>query len=167
MRRQISADELATLYHDIGACIWHMQYLEDVLHTFLTMKVELKEPGKVPAKEAMALLAKHRRATLGTSIRTAENNNALPQELIDQLRLLKEERDWLVHRSMHQDGENLYTDIGRDTIFTRLSVLQDGITRLKTEIVKEVEIFCSGHGLSATQANSLAERQIAALRGEG
>lgn len=167
MRRQISEDELATLYHDIGACIWQMQYLEDALHTFLTMKVELKEPGKVPAKEAMAFLAKHRRATLGTSIRIAETNNALPQELIDQLLVLKEERDWLVHRSMHQDGENLYTDSGRDTIFMRLSVLQDGITRLKTEIVKEIEMLCSSHGLSSAQAASLAADKIAALRGEG
>lgn len=167
VRRQISADELATLYHDIGACIWQMQYLEDVLHTFLTMKVELKEPGKVPAEEAMALLAKHRRATLGTSIRTAETNNALPQELVHQLRLLKEERDWLVHRSMHQDGENLYTDSGRNAIFTRLSVLQDEISHLKAEIMNQVESFCSGHGLSSAQASSLAAKQITALRGEG
>ena len=131
MQRQISEDELAKLYHDIGACIWQIQYLEDVLHTFLTMKVELKEPGRVLQKEAMALLAKHRRATLGTSIRTAEVNNALRQELIDQLRSLKDERDWLVHRSMHQDGENLYTDSGRGTVFARLTMLQNESTRLR------------------------------------
>ena len=167
MRRQISADELATLYHEIGACIWQMQYLEDVLHTFLAMKIELKEPGKVPAKEAMALLAKHRRATLGTSIKTAEANNALSQELIDQLRALKEERDWLVHRSMHQDGETLYTDDGHNALFARLSGLQSEVTRLKSKIMNEVEIFFFGFGLSSAHANSLAARQIAALRGEG
>lgn len=115
----------------------------------------------------MALLAKHRRATLGTSIRTAETNNALPQELVHQLRQLKEERDWLVHRSMHQDGDNLYTDSGRNAIFTRLSVLQDEISHLKAEIMNQVEIFCSGHGLSSAQASSLAAKQITALRGEG
>ena len=166
MRRQISADELATLYHDIGACIWQMQYLEDVLHTFLTMKLELKEPGKVSAQEAMVLLAKHRRATLGTTIKVAENNSALPSLLIDQLRTLKEERDWLIHRSMHQNGSSLYTEDGRNKLFARLALLQNDIVHLKVKIIKEVEIFCSGHGISSIQAKSLAEKNILALRGE-
>lgn len=167
MRRQISEDELAKMYHDIGACVWQIQYLEDVLHTFLTMKIELKEPGRVPHKEAMALLAKHRRATLGTSIKTAEANSALRRELLDQLRSLKDERDWLVHRSMHQDGDNLYTDSGRGTVFTRLTALQNDSIHLKMEIMNEVEILCSERGLSSAQANVLAMRRIAALRGEG
>lgn len=166
MRRQISEDELALLYHEIGACIWNMQYLEDVLHTFLTLKVELKKPGMVSATETMDLLAKHRRATLGTSLKTAETKSALPQELIDQLKSLKEERDWLVHRSMHQDGKNLYTDSGRHIFFTRLSVIQDEVSRLKAELLKECIDFCSGHGISSEEASSLAAKQIAILRGQ-
>jgi hypothetical protein len=167
MRRQITAEELTALYHDVGACIWHIQYLEDVLHTFLTIKVEIKEPGNIEKNEAMALLDKHRRATLGTAIRTAENARVLPQELIDQLRSLKDERDWLVHRSMHQDGDGLYTDYGRKAVFSRLALLQEQTIRLKSQIMSEVEAFCSGHGISSAEANALAKKQIAALRGKG
>lgn len=167
MRRQITAEELAALYHDVGACIWHIQYLEDVLQTFLTIKVEIKKPGKVEMSEAMAVLDKHRRATLGTAIRTAENAKALPQELIKQLRSLKDERDWLVHRSMHQDGDGLYTDHGRQAVFSRLALLQEQTIHLKSQIMSEVEAFCSGHGISSAEANALAEKQIASLRGEG
>jgi hypothetical protein len=166
MRRQITGEELAALYHDVGACIWHIQYLEDVLHTFLTIKIEIKEPGRVEKNEATALLDKHRRATLGNAIRTAESAKALPQELIDQLRALKNERDWLVHRSMHQNGDGLYTDHGREAVFSRLAALQEKTIFLKSQIMSEAEAYCSGHGLSA-QANALAERKIAELRGEG
>lgn len=167
MRRQITEEELAALYHDMGACIWHIQYLEDVLHNLLTMKVEIKEPGKVEKSVAMALLAKHRRATLGTAIRTAENFRALPQELVAQLRSLKEERDWLVHRSMHQDGDGLYTSDGRDAVFCRLALLQQKTIRIKSQLVSEVEAFCASHGISSKESNDLAEKQIAGLRGEG
>ncbi|MGN7725441.1 hypothetical protein ACTJIL_06420 [Luteimonas sp. 22616] len=167
MRRQITADELATLYHEIGACIWHMQYLEDALHNFLTMKVELRAPGLVEEQEALALLAKHRRATLGTALRTAETSGALPAPILLQLRALKEERDWLVHRSMHQDGNNLYTDHGRGTVFDRLSDIQSRTFHLKEQIVKEIEAFCTEHGISSSEADEAAKEQVAALRGEG
>jgi hypothetical protein len=154
MRHQISADELASLYHDIGACIWHMQYLEDALHTLITLKVEIKKPGGASPQEAMNLLAKHRRSTLGTALKTAETNEALPQPLMDQLRGLKEERDWLVHRSMHQGGAHLYTDDGRKVIFARLSAIQSNIGQLKGEIINEISTFCSGHGISPAQATA-------------
>lgn len=167
MRRQISADELATLYHGIGACIWQMQYLEDVLHTFLTMKIELREPGRIAQKEAMELLAKHRRATLGTALKTAETAKVLPSELVKQLRELKSDRDWLVHRSMHENGADLYTDHGRRAIFARLDDIQERTIRLKASVVEQLEIFFDGHGLSASKVNAMARQQIAELRGEG
>ena len=167
MRRQISADELAALYHEIGACIWQMQYLEDALHTFLTMKIELKEPGRIAQKEAMELLAKHRRATLGTALKTAETAGALTSELIEQLRSLKADRDWLVHRSMHENGADLYTDHGRDAIFARLDDIQNRTIRLKASVVGQLETFFDSHDLSASKANAMARQQIDELRGEG
>ena len=39
MQRQMNADELEDFYHRVGAAIWHVQYLEDVLVSFLAMKI--------------------------------------------------------------------------------------------------------------------------------
>lgn len=72
MRRQMHPEELETLYRSIGKCIWHIQYVEDALHTLLTLKIEIKTPGAVPEDKAYELLKKHRRATLGTALRTAK-----------------------------------------------------------------------------------------------
>jgi len=166
LRRPITADELAILFHDIGACIWHMQYLEDVLHTFLALKVDLRVPGAVAEEEAKRLLAKHRRGTLGTSIRTAKTNGALPTSLLETLEKLKDERDWLVHRSWNEDGDGLYTDEGRIYIFERIRGIEQRIKDVKAEIVKELEQFCTALGVSVPQAEALAVKQVRALRGE-
>ncbi|WP_339847518.1 hypothetical protein [uncultured Halopseudomonas sp.] len=166
MRRQLTPDELDLLYSSVGRCIWHIQYLEDVLHTLLTMKVEIREPGRVTAVEASELLAKHRRASLGTALGTAEKHGALQPELLADLRLLKDERDWLVHRSMHQDGDSLYTDEGRSGVLSRLEALMQKTLHLKGKILAETEVFCAGHGISSEQAEQLAQEQIARLKSD-
>ncbi len=166
MRRQLTADELDALYRGVGRCIWHIQYLEDVLHTYLALKIEIREPGRVPENEAHELLAKHRRANLGTALRTAENHAALPSELLAELRGLKEERDWLVHRSMHQDGDSLYTEEGRYAVFGRLDALMERTLELKGKVAAEAMAFCASHGVSSKHAEQLANEQIARLRGD-
>jgi hypothetical protein len=166
MRRQISANELHDLYYRLGRNIWHIQYLEDVLHTWLTLKVEVKTPGRITEVDARELLAKHRRATLGTALKTAESHGALTDETLEGLRHLKDERDWLVHRSMHQDGDSLYTDEGREAISSRLDAMLGTTIALKSQVVAEVTVFCTDHGMSEALANQLALQQISKLKGE-
>lgn len=165
MRRQIYPEELETLYHSIGKCIWHIQYVEDALHTLLTLKVELKTPGSMPEEKAYELLKKHRRATLGTALRIAKENTSLPQELFVRLSSLKEERDWLVHRSQHQDGDNLYTDTGRQATFQRLDTLQEEAISLQSAIAEQIHIYAESHGVSSEKAEEIARQKIAALEG--
>jgi hypothetical protein len=167
VRRQITAEELAALYQGTGACIWDIQFLEDALHTFLTLKIEIRSVGAVNQQEALQHLAKHRRATLGTSIRTAESHSALPAGAMDSLRELKEDRDWLVHRSLNEHGASLYTDEGRAYVFQRLQGIRERCVSVKGEIVKELEGFCVAAGISLEQVNETATREVSALRGEG
>jgi hypothetical protein len=165
MRRQMNVEELDELYRSVGRCIWHVQYLEDVLHTLLTLKVEIRQPGRISIEEANILLAKHRRASLGTALGTAEKHKALPDGLLSKLRLLKEERDWLVHRSMNQDGEKLYTNEGRSAVFGRLETLMDETLAIKSLLSAEVAAFCAEHGVSAKEVEVAGRQKIARLKG--
>ncbi|QBB71141.1 hypothetical protein ELE36_12690 [Pseudolysobacter antarcticus] len=165
MRRQISPDELDSLYCSIGKCVWHLQYVEDALQTLLTLKVDIKAPGGVTEAEAKELLAKHRRATLGTSLRTAEKHNALPMEVMSRLSQFKEERDWLVHKSVNKDGEGLYTSEGRSAIFGRLNAFVDEAMSLQRALGLEVATFIESHGLSVAKVDELGRQKIARLKG--
>lgn len=166
MRRQMYPEELENLYRSIGKCIWHIQYVEDALHTLLTLKIEIKTPGAVPEDKAYELLKKHRRATLGTAMRTARENNSLPQELFSRLSSLKEERDWLVHRSQHQDSEDLYTDVGRRSFFKRLEALEAEAVSLQPAIAEQIRLFVGNHGVSSERAQKIAEQEVAELKGD-
>jgi hypothetical protein len=66
----MNADELEDFYHRVGAAIWHVQYLEDVLVSFLAMKIisPKRSAGQATAAEMDALLAQRRRLTLGPLI---------------------------------------------------------------------------------------------------
>jgi hypothetical protein len=165
VRRQIHPEELEILYRSIGKCIWHIQYVEDALHTLLTLKIEIKSPGAVPEHKAYELLKKHRRATFGTALRTAKENGALSQDLFIRLSNLKEERDWLVHRSQHQDGDTLYTDIGRQGVFERLDALQAEAVSLQPALAEQIRIFVESHGVSSEKAQKIAKQEISALKG--
>lgn len=166
MRRQMNHAELDELYRGVGRCIWHLQYLEDGLHTLLVLKIDIRTPERVSQQEANELLAKYRRASLGTALGTAEKHGALPADLLSKLRSLKEERDWLVHRSMHQDGDDLYTDKGRAAVFSRLEALMGDILSIKILVLAGVESFTSAHGVSQVQIEATARQKIARLKGD-
>ena len=166
MRRLMNSEELEALYSAVGKCIWNIQYLEDGLHTYFAMKVDLHVEAPLSEDKAYEILSKHRRANLGTALGTAERNNVLPSALLADLRTLKEERDWLVHRSMHQDGEKLYTDEGRTMVFRRLEGLMLNSISLKKGLMLEVDKFCESRGISPAKAAALAEKQLKRRRGE-
>ena len=118
--RQVNSEELERLYCSLGRGVWHLQYVEDALSTLITIKHEVKTPGRIPEVEARALLQRHRRNTLGTSLKIVQAENLLPLQLQEDLGRFKEERDWLVHRSQNSHGDLLYTDAGRSETFARL-----------------------------------------------
>lgn len=166
MRRQLNPDELDALYREIGKGIWHLQYVEDALCTLITLKVEVKTPGQVPHEEAQRLLAKHRRNTLGTSLRIAKESNIVTSSLEAQLAHFKEERDWVVHRSLNSHSELLYTDEGRAEMFERLEKFFSEATALQHAIVNELASYAESHGISIAVVEARAQTKIARLKGE-
>jgi hypothetical protein len=65
----MTPSDLQEIYASIGKAVWHLQFLEDVLVTYVTMRLRIKRPIAFDA--AMELLAKERTKTLGTVFREA------------------------------------------------------------------------------------------------
>jgi hypothetical protein len=159
-RRQITEDELQILFYLIGSGIWYLQHVEDALSTYITVKAEIKEAGSVSAETAEKLLSKHRRSTLGTSIRIEKERQVLNQELLTMLEAFKVERDWLVHRSLHENGDDLYLDDDRPRLFHRLTQFSEDAKILQKLIAKDLEDFVVSKGVSRT---SIHQRAISDL----
>ena len=105
----MNADELADFYRRIGAALWHLQYLEDILVSFLVMKIihERRCAGQtVTASEAQTLLADKRRITLGPLIEACSSRKIIRLEHQARFETFKIERHWLVHRSLVESGDD-------------------------------------------------------------
>ncbi len=166
MRREITSNELDALYREIGEGIWHLQHVEDVLNTLITLKVEVKTPGHVTHEEAQGLLARHRRNTFGVSLGIAKKNSVVPSSLEERLTHFKEERNWLVHRSLNTHGELLYTEEGRTQIFARLANFSVEAKALQFDITNEIALFAESQGINIVEAELRAHAKVARLKGQ-
>ena len=164
-RRQIDADELSTLYALIGKAIWHLQHVEDALHTSITIKRDIKTRGAKPAAEAQAILEQHRRNTLGKSLRMAREAAIFENALQERLDRFKEERDWLVHRSLHQSGDDLYEDEKRLSVMRRVELFSDEALALQKAVATDLETHVVAQGVSKEWVESYAAEQLKRLRG--
>jgi hypothetical protein len=151
MHAQLSTVELNALYNAIGKAVWHLQYTEGALQTFLTVKIDIQKPGVVSQEQADTLHAKHQRATLGTSLGIAEKHSALDQTLLQRIRILKEERDWLVHRAVRERGEHFNSPEEQARILERLGAFAIEAISLQFAISQELELYLRGCGMDTAR----------------
>ena len=142
----ISRVDLDQIYTAIGRAIWHVQYAEDALNALITIKRDVGTPGKVTAQEASNLLKGHRRNTLGTSIRLARESRLVSDALLQQLMWLKNERDWIVHRSQYSVGDAVLKDSGRSNLVLRLDTFVKESAGITAMLMEEMRGFVAAEG---------------------
>lgn len=165
-RRQINEGELQVLYSSIGRGIWHLQDLEDALHTCITVKHDIKVRGSVPPGKAEAILLKNRSYTLGKSLNIAREKHILNTSLQERLDTFKEERDWLVHRSVYQNSQDLYVEDTRLALIVRIQMFCEEALLLQKLIARELEDFVVAQGVSRKHIMDIAEENLRKLKGE-
>ena len=140
------------MYAAIGRAIWHVQYVEEVLNTLITIKRDVGGPGRLTDEEAKAILKKHRWNTLGTSVRIARESQLVPEALLARLSHLKSERDWIVHRCRLSAGELVQSPWGRSDVIGRASAANLDALELLPVLVQELQAFVGkdGHELNVS-----------------
>ena len=164
----MNADELADFYRRIGAAVWHLQYLEDAIVSFLAMKIiyERRCAGQaITADDAQTLLADKRRITLGPLIEACIKRKVIQPAHRARFEAFKIERHWLVHRSMVESGDHLYDDGARTIVFSRIASVQQEAISLKGFIVSDLESWVAAHGVDVATARDQAEDAVRKLKG--
>ena len=164
----MNADELADFYRRIGAALWHLQCFEDVLVSFLAMKLihELRCAGQtVTSSDAQTLLADKRRITVGPLIEACSSRKIIRPENRARFEAFKNERHWLVHRSMVESGDDLYDDATRESVLSRIAAVQEEAISLKGLAFRDCESWVAAHGVDLDAAQDQAECAMRKLRG--
>jgi len=145
---RIYTPELSNMFFLMGEAIWYSQQVEVGLSVSITLKGEIKKRGSVSKDKGDVTLAKHHANTLGTSIKIAKKKNIYSQPLIDRLGLFKDERDWLIHRSVRLNGEDLFVNEDRHKLFRRIELFTDEAIALNGEILVDLTQFSAKQGVS-------------------
>ncbi len=165
-RRQINAEELNTLFTLIGGSIWHLQKVEDALHTAITLIRDVKTRGSIPQEKAEAILANYRKKTLGASLKISRKAKVLSVPLQRRLEDLNDERNWLIHNFAHKNGDDLYVTEKRYELMSRIEAFLEEAQALQKLIASELEEFVVSQGVKPEWITQEAERQLRKLKGE-
>lgn len=166
MRRQINAEELNILFSSIGSSIWHIQNLEEALNICITIKKDIKYRGSMSPEKAEEILSKHRKNTLGCSLRNSKEAKIFSITLQDRLDRFKDERDWLVHRSVFQNRDDLYVDNKRYALIEKIRLISKEAIELQKLVSKDLEYFVVAQGVSQEWIYNKANQEILKLKGE-
>jgi len=160
MQRRMNADELDHFYRRIGAAIWHVQYLEDVLVSFLAMKILTPERSSVQnitGAEIQELLAQKRKLTLGPLIQACQSQGIIAATVANRFETFKNDRHWLVHRSVVESGDDLFNEAKREIVFQRIFSVQEEAIALKQLIAIDLEAWLRTQGVDVKQAAEQGE----------
>jgi hypothetical protein len=163
--RQIEPLELDVIYWLMGKALRELQYLEVTIANFLTLKLDIRTRYRVPEEEAHRMLAKRLKNTLGEAIGFAREGKAIDQPLLTRLAALNQERHWLVHRSVAQNGDDLYEEAGRRAVMDRLEAFSREALALDKAMCAKVEKWSAAQGIDTAATSRAAEAQLDALRG--
>ena len=163
MQRQINQEELTVFYHEIGAAVWLIQYLEDILVKYLVAKRLKGQP--ITESDASLLLEKERKRTLGAKYKSAKIEGIIPTNLEGRFDKLLEERNWLIHESWYESGSNLYNDTMRERMIYRISQIQEETVQLQQLMFNEFISFFKTAGCDVDLAFRMGKEKIRKLKG--
>lgn len=166
-RRPPSGDEVGALYALIGEAVWHLQHVENALSVALAVKLDLKDAtlGSISQSQADAILAKRRRPTLGVAVGLAREKAIFSEQLKCSLEAFLDERNWLVHRLMYQNGDDMNINGRRELVLARVDRLSTEARRIQSLINDELVQFMNEKGLTKQQIMERAQHDF--LKGRG
>lgn len=147
-------DEI-TLYCLIGEAVCYLQNLEGALSILITLKMNVKYPNRMSKQEADVFLKKNYRLTLGDAIEKAKKNSLYSDALFNDLDLLKEERNWLVHRLLQQNVDDIKEVSKREKLFQRIKAISNEANRF--QLALETDLIEFSRSVNVDMSGVLAE----------
>lgn len=164
-RRGPNPEEVAILFNLVGQSVWYLQHLEDALSTSIAMKRDIKMRGSVSEAKMHEILRKHRRRTLGDSVNVAKKAKIYAENIQNRLDDFLKERNWLIHRLIHENGDDMNLNDKREKLFLRVEMFVDEAKNLQKEIGEDLINFAASQGVSPAWVEAYAQEQFDKSRG--
>lgn len=154
--------ELTKLYALLGEALCAVQLIEDALSYAIAMKKDIKHPNNASKAEADSFLAKYRKHTLGDAIKLVEEGKLLDSELRLKLKKIKEDRNWLIHRSFYQtldsSPDKMSFEHCKDALYVKIKTIVFEAHDIQHAISEDLLRFSEDVGLDMSSARKAMER---------
>jgi hypothetical protein len=155
----LGQEELHEVYAAIGGAIWHLQFLEDVLVTYVVMRLEIQP--MMTFEQGQTILGDQRK-TNSRQPHERGKGGGTSAHVADAVVVL-EERNWLVHRSMHEMSDSMYQEAERDQLLVRVRTLSGRAIDLKKRLYDEVVSWMESEGFDVARAEAAGLAQYLTL----
>jgi hypothetical protein len=152
----ITADKFADVTALVGYTVWQIQILERVLASHLVMVHKLQLGAARTEVESM--FHKVGKQTLGQLFRAIENEGGAPAALLPRLKQFVDERNWLVHRSRHDNRKDIYTARPRLRLSQKISTIADEAFSLAKAFQEATEKHLIACGMSKADIDLRAQQ---------
>jgi hypothetical protein len=141
----------------VGASVWQCQALEDTLIHCLLVGSKFDRGEKLNVVEQM--FKKYGELTLGQLAKQIENLPDVSADLKQRLRLLKKERNWLVHKSWSDTFTyaNSYPPTELDNYVNRIGKIHDEALQINKSFSVVLEERVRKAGVSVEYLDKKAE----------
>lgn len=146
------------LYCLIGEALCMVQHLEDVLSHSITLKKDVKIPFSMPLKKANELLEEYHFYTLGQAIKLVKKEGIYPESLLQNLDIFLLERNWLVHKCMRQNRDDMYSETSMHNLFHRIKNITEKAHTLLQSIEADLIDFSSSNGLDMSGVRAVMQK---------
>ena len=156
MTSGIIPEEFSELTSLVGYAVWQIQVLEQVLASYLIMVHQITTATARTGVETMFLkTAKH---TLGQLFSAIRKTGGGSESLLPRLERFIVERNWLVHRSRHENRSDLYSPVKRTALRQRLCSVADEALLLMKAFQQTTEDHLIGQGMTKAETDARAKQ---------
>jgi hypothetical protein len=140
----ITDEEFADVVSQVGLAVWQIQVLEQVLGCHLVLVRKMNVTSARSKIEAMFVKADNQ--TLSELFGAIRDTNWSSSTLLPQLEWFREERNWLVHYSRHQNPADLPSAAKRAALIHRINTIaQEALSLAKAfQQATEEQLIAAG-----------------------
>lgn len=148
------ADQLDAITQRVGSALWQLQELEGATAQYFVLVAQATLG--MGHEAGQSLLDKAQNKTFGSTVTQLAKAKLLPQELEARFKALLVERNWLVHSSRASNRNAVHDDSACDSLLERLNLIAEEARLLLKQVVKQVEVYANGSGISPAKIDALA-----------
>lgn len=148
------------LYCFLGEAILKTQIVEQALSYSITLKMNPQETKE----RADEFLKKYQSYTLDHAIKIATKERLYNLSLQDELNAFLQQRNWLVHKVICGNEEDLNAGNIKEELFHKIKTISDKAESIKCVIEYDLIDFCSSKGKDMSETLALLKLQEQGIR---